>query len=213
MAECKELAIIVDDDQVYMKQAKNILEEVGFRAEATSNPQQAKDLRDIHYPRGAALIVIDNRYDGQESYWQELVVPLRQKHPDALILLVSGLSDKQLEGDIKNIEKSEGNKQSDFIKILGSDPFIHYLPKGEGIAYGNHNKYLKNFAEKLLQKINNRRELQALLLQCAYQSAIKLLETSLKKLIKEIQNPEKQGIYQLDVEAENYIKHEFRPSK
>ncbi len=199
-----ELAIVIDDDQVYLKLAKSILEDVGFIVEATSNAGMAREFNYVNNSRGAALIVMDNRHDITGSYWRELIIPLRQKHPDAIILLVSGLLNNELQHDVKKVG-------ADCKVLLKSDPFIHFLPKGEGIAYGSHGKYLKNYARQLLLKISNRRELQALMLKCAQESVTNILNSKLEELIVEVDNDEKPGTYKLDVIAEKCIENTFVP--
>lgn len=208
-------AIVIDDEQMYQKLACNVLKEVGFeRTQATSSIDQVKNIKNVGRSRGVALIVVDNRHDNQQSYWQELIVPLRQNHPDATILLVSCLKDEQLAYEMRTVEEKarSDHSMSRLKTLLAADPHIHFLPKGEGIAYGSHTNHLNNFAKQLVNKIHNRRELQSLLLHCALDAANQIWKKKLSELIGPVLNKEKNGItYYLDVIAEECISNTFLP--
>lgn len=199
-------AIIIDDDQKFRVKVKETLEHIGFSVDdETDNSDEAKD-----FAPGAALIVLDNRYEESGSYWRDLLVDLRIKHPDATILLVSSYNDIELKRDIDTFDP-------DTKALLRSDPYITYLPKREANvnlerATDDPYSHLKSFCTELKNRIKARRALQSTLIQCAFTAARELLKYPISKLMEEVSaSAEKKDTHFMDVIAEQKIKELFVP--
>jgi CheY-like chemotaxis protein len=199
-------AVVVDDSQDYRETVKARLEkavrlptdQVRFRVQHTSSVEQARRLGS-----NASMIILDNRYDGG-SYWQVLLADLRKKNPDAFIILVSKYSDKTLRADTQG-------SGSDFMRVLESDPHVAYLPK-DPQPYTEHLQHLQVLCQRTLERTYNRRELQALLLDCAREAARQLRDTQVSALMRKAQaSGEKGDTLRMDVIAETCIKRRFLP--
>jgi|GEM_PF-3265582 len=200
-------AVIVDDDEDYRRKVRDKLEEAEFSPDMVFDTDNCNKARDYNFD--AALIVLDSLGSDNVSYWRELLVPLRIRHPSAVFLLVSHFNDPDV---IKGIG---GDKQTE--RLLDTDPLMFFQPKPvkdssevEDVwdkRREDHFVAIKAFARRIVDDTRARRDLEKMLLECALSAGRKIISTPLGKLIPgTIASPEKvNGTYGMDVITEKEI--------
>lgn len=236
-----ERALVIDDNAAYREAVAAMLTRVGFDTFATESADEAEGVQP-----GASLIVLDNLKTRDESgvvvppnqyvsYWPRLLSPLRQKHPQATILLVTRRSDTDLKNDVSDLNERHPNTEF----ILGHDPFIVYLwkgrrvdgvPEGEGAERENakqenakHAEQLEKVARNVWDRLGNRRHLQGLLVAAALEAGERLLHVSLGELRERLEDRRKRDpsllewqqnkvTYYMDIVAEQSLIRHFLPT-
>jgi CheY-like chemotaxis protein len=192
--------IIVDDDATYRKRLKKELEALKHNVCETNDEDEAKS------ESGADLIILDDyKLDGT-SYWGALLAPMRTRNPDATILLVSGYSDEDLAKHLSNLE-------GEAKELLGTDPFVQFLPKRAKEKGGNelHLQHVKLFAQEAGSHIGNRHALQQVLIESAFDASRRLGAMKLGELREPAAAVGKGDTLQMDIIAEKCIAEHFAP--
>ena len=217
-------AIVVDDNERYRDEAVARLVAAGI---PDNNIQQTDSVEEAkQFAPGVDLIILDNlitrsKSKEPESYWVELLVPLRRMHPSATIVLVSKRDDASLRTDIKNINVATEH-------LLETDPLLIYLFKGNPQVYGpdvaaspQHFKQLQEIVGQLVLCMDFQRQLQCVLVTSAFQAVRHLLDTNLASLVTRLADHQarteylnfkgKDDTYLMDVIAEGILSDRILP--
>lgn len=198
-------AIIVDDDQELLTKAGKCLKEVGFKVDCTIDIDEAKT-----FTPEADLLIIDSMR-GEDSFWEGLLAPMRERHPSAFILLITRFEDETVlawAGDSAQEGASIESQRSR--RVLEVDPLVSFLPKtGNEMSDANE---IKRVGVRVKAQIEDRRRLEAILLECAVRATDAILDESAEELVKNTSaSDEKKGTYGMDVITEKKIAEFFGP--
>ncbi len=207
MDDYRPLAIVVDDDGAFRRAVQALLGSIGFSSDANAS---VDSLLAVGKYSNVDLIVLDNRWIGssgeKHSYWQDDLPRLRERHPNATILLVSELPGAELLDECKQFKETRAGR------LLAVDPHVLYIPKG-----GDEETWrerVAGIARPLHRRLTNLRELQVRLVCAAVEAARALHDMPIQDLAKQDMAKDdewKHDTIRADKKAEEILRDRFSP--